>query len=90
MRRPVRWIVGSAVGVLLLAGAGYWNTLRVAEETLEEGRREFRAEVARLRARNFGRPPLLTPEEPGDASEIYAKVLASLQASSQVDFLAVY
>ena len=90
MRRPVRWIVGIAVGVLLLAGVGYWNALRVAEETLEAGRREFRAEVARLRARNFGRPPLLLPVESGDASEIYAQVLASLDASSQGDFLAVY
>ncbi len=83
MRRPVRWIVGIAVGVLLLAGVGYWNALRVAEDSLEEGRREFHEEVAWLRARRLGRPALLQPQTSGDASAIYEELAHAIDKAPE-------
>lgn len=80
--RVVLWIV---IPLLLLAGLGYWNALRVAEATLARHREKSAQEQRALSARTYGRPALLEPLGEGTAEMIATRFAEAVARIPEAD-----
>src|SRR5262245_20824154 len=65
-RRFLRWTIGIAITVFVLAGIGVWNAHRVTDEALASHLARAKREQSDLIARARGRPALLEPATAGD------------------------
>jgi hypothetical protein len=83
--RVLRWTIGIAIAVFLLAGVGIWNAHRRAHRAFEEHLARARREQTELQARARGRPALLEPAVEGDAARVTETFLAAVAAVPQAD-----